>query len=40
MFQIIVRLEQGITGVEFDEYASDGEEVAGERPSETCAEVS
>ncbi len=32
MFQIIVRLEQGISCEELDKDAADGEEIAGVRP--------
>lgn len=38
MFEVIVRLEQGVASVEFDKYTADGEQVTRKRPAETCRE--
>ena len=36
VLQVIVSLEQGVSGEEFDQDATDREHIAGEAPTETC----
>ena len=39
VLQVVVSLEQGVSGEEFDQDTADREHVAGEAPTETCDSI-